>query len=209
MLRCATVTQSKLPPKQLSRRLLLIEMINAFLNEETGKLMEYHHIMKHPKYFQLYATSYRKELGRLAKGIPGKVEGTNTSYFIDKANIPDERWKDITYGRIVVAYRLKKSDPYQTRLTVGGNIITYPGDCGTPTVDLLTVKLLLNSIISTLGAKFITIDKKYFYLNTPMARYEYMRLKLCNIPEDVTKHYNLATKVKNNGYVYIEIRRGM
>ena len=55
----------------------------------------------------------------------------------------------------------------------------------------------------------MTIDIKDFYLNTPMERYEYMRLKLCDIPEDVTKHYNLATKVKNDGYVYIEIRRGM
>ena len=36
-----------------------------------------------------------------------------------------------------------------------------------------------------------------------------MRLKLCDIPEDVTKHYKLATKVKNDGYVYIEIRQVM
>ena len=108
-----------------------------------------------------------------------------------------------------MAYRPEKSDPYQIRLTVGGNLIAYPGDCGTPTVDLLTVKLLLNSIISTLGAKFMTIDIKDFYLNTPMARYEYMCLKLCDIPEEVTKQYNLATKVKNDGYVYIETRRGM
>ena len=36
-----------------------------------------------------------------------------------------------------------------------------------------------------------------------------MRLKLSDIPEEVTKHYNLETKVKNDGYVYIEIRRGM
>ena len=55
----------------------------------------------------------------------------------------------------------------------------------------------------------MTIDIKDFYLNTPMARYEYMRLKICDIPEEVTKNYNLATKVKNDGYVYIEIRRGM
>ena len=53
----------------------------------------------------------------------------------------------------------------------------------------------------------MTIYIKYFYLNTPMARYEYMPLKLCDITEDVTKHYNLATKVKNGGCVYIEIRR--
>ena len=38
-----------------------------------------------------------------------------------------------------MAYRPKKSDPYQPRLTVGGDLIAYPGDCGTPTVDLLTV----------------------------------------------------------------------
>ena len=131
--------------------------------------------------------------------MPGQSEGTNTIYFIDKADIPVERWKDVTYGRVVVAYHPDKSDPYQTRLTVGGNLIAYPGDWGTPTVDLLTVKLLLNIIISTLGAKFMTIDIKNFYVNTPMARYKYMRLQLCNIPEEVTKHYDLTTKVKNNG----------
>ena len=122
--------------------------------------MEYRHIMKNPKYCQLYATSYSKELGSLAQGIPGKAEGTNTIYFIEKADIPDERRKGVTYGCVVVAYRPEKSDPYQTRLTVGGNLIAYPGDCGTPTVDLLTVKLLLNSIISTPGTKFMTIDKR-------------------------------------------------
>ena len=42
-----------------------------------------------------------------------------------------------------------------------------------------------------------------------MARYEYMRLKLCDIPEEVIKHYDLITKVKNDGYTCIEIKRGM
>ena len=58
--------------------------------------MEYRQIMKNPKYRQLYATSYSKELGRLAQGIPGKAEGTNTIYFIYKADIPDELWKNVT-----------------------------------------------------------------------------------------------------------------
>ena len=40
-------------------------------------------------------------------------------------------------------------------------------------------------------------------MNTPMARYKHMRLKLCDIPEDVARHYNLAKKVKIDGYVYI------
>ena len=110
MLRCATVAQMKLYPKQLSGRRFPIEMINAVMNEETGKLLEYRHIMNNPKYLQLFATSYSKELGRLAQGMPGKTEGTNTIYFIDKADIPAEIWKDLTYGRVVVDYCPNKPD---------------------------------------------------------------------------------------------------
>ena len=102
-------------------------------------------------------------------------------------------------------YRPEKGDPYCTCLTVGGNLIVYPGDCGTPTVDLLTVKLLLNSVISTLDAKFMTIDIKDFYLNTPMDRFEYMKLKLSNLPEDFVTLYNLMSKVDQNGFVYPKI----
>ena len=76
--------------------------------------MEYCHIMKNQKYRQLYKTSYSKELVCLSQGMPGQAEGTNTIYFIDKSDIPAERWKDVTYGRVVVAYRPEKPDPYQT-----------------------------------------------------------------------------------------------
>ncbi len=73
----------------------------------------------------------------------------------------------------------------------GGDRVHSPEDAGTPTADLLTVKLLLNSIISTPNAKFTTMDIKDFYLNTPMARYEYMRLQLADMPEDVIAHCRL------------------
>ena len=91
MLTCATLAQMNLSPKQLPSCRFSIEIINAVLNEETGKLMEYRHIMKNPKYRQLYATSCNKELGRLAQGMPGKAEGTNAIYFIYKSYIPDEQ----------------------------------------------------------------------------------------------------------------------
>ena len=67
---------------------------------------------------------------------------------------------------------------------------------------MLTVKLLLNSILSTPNAKFMSIDIKYFYFNTPMPRYEYMRLKLSNLPEDVIHQYNLRGKVGKDDYIY-------
>ena len=81
--------------------------------------------------------------------------------------------------------------------------------CGTPTAELLTIKILLNSVISTPGAKFMTIDISNFYLNTPMDRYEYMRMKLEMFPDDVIEEYNLRERVEPNGYVYIEVRKGM
>ena len=43
---------------------------------------------------------------------------------------------------------------------------------------MLTVKLLLNRIVSTLNEKFMTIEIKDFYCNTPMPCYKYMRLKI-------------------------------
>ena len=57
---------------------------------------------------------------------------------------------------------------------VGGDRVHYPFDAGTPTADLLTVKLLINSIISMPDTRFLTIDIKNFYLCTPMDRYKYM-----------------------------------
>ncbi len=85
----------------------------------------------------------------------------------------------------------------------------YPGDAGTPTADLLTVKLLLNSIISTENVCFMTMDIKDFYLNTPMARYKYMHLRLADMPDDVAEHYKLREFATPDGAIYCEIRKGM
>ena len=55
----------------------------------------------------------------------------------------------------------------------------------------------------------MTLDIKDVYINTPMAPLEYMRLKLTDLPADITKHYNLKAKVTKDGYVYVKIRRSM
>ncbi len=89
----------------------------------------------------------------------------------------------------------------------GGDRVHYPGDAGTPTADLLTIKLLLNSIISTPNAKFMTMDINDFYLNTPMARYEYMRLQLADMPKDVMAHYKLDEIATPDGHIYCKIQR--
>ncbi len=91
----------------------------------------------------------------------------------------------------------------------GGDRVHYPGNTGTPTANLITLKLLINSIILTTGAKFMTMDIKDFYLHTPMAQYEYMRLKLSDMLDDVIEHYNLQAIATANGFVYCKIWKGM
>ncbi len=94
-------------------------------------------------------------------------------------------------------------------MVVGGDKVHYPGNAGTPTADLLTIKILINSIISTAGAKFMRMDIKDFYLNTPMARYKYMQLHIADMPDNVIEHYNLRDKATPNGYIYCKIQKGM
>ncbi len=91
-------------------------------------------------------TASGNEIGRLAQGMPGHVEGTNTIFFITKDQIPQNRFRDVTYGKFVVDYRENKEEKERVRLTVGGDRINYPGEVATPTADLLTVKLMLNSL---------------------------------------------------------------
>ncbi len=150
---------------------VLCDLAYAVLDDETGNLLEYHHFMKHPMYKDVWTKSFGTEIRRLATT-------TETIFFVHRENIPDDRKGDETYARIVCTYCEGKKDKYRTSITMGGNLVNYPGDCGTPTPDLLTVKLLLNSIISIPNAKFMTLDLKDFYLMTPMKRYEYFRMKL-------------------------------
>lgn len=146
----------------------------AVLDPDTGKSLEYRDLIKVEKYREVWMKSFAKELDRLAQGKLGN-DGTDTIFFIPKSEMP--RGRTATYGRICVNYRPQKEDPYRTRLAVGGNRIDYSWDVSTPTADMTTSKLLINSVISTMGAEFMTADIKNFYLCTPLKRFEYMRQK--------------------------------
>jgi hypothetical protein len=93
----------------------------------------------------------------------------------------------------------KTNEPNRTRLVAGGDRVHYPFNAGTPTANLLTIKLLINTVISTTGARFFTMDIKNFYLWTPLTRYEYMQLKLSNMPDNIITHYHLLDIATPNG----------
>ena len=55
----------------------------------------------------------------------------------------------------------------------------------------------------------MTLDINFLYLNTPLARCEYLWLKLINFHDDVIKEYHLKKKTTKDGFVYVEVRKGM
>ena len=68
--------------------------------------------------------------------------------------------------------------------------------------------MLWNSVLSTEGAKFMGIDISSFYLETPLDRYEYMKMPLDLFPPHTVKQYNMKEHAKN-GYIILEIRKAI
>ena len=81
---------------------------------------------------------------------------------------------------------------------MGWDKVNNMGACGTPAADLLTVKLLFNSIIPTPNAEFMTIDIKDFYLMMPMDRYKYFWMKLELFPDNIIGKYDLLVASEYN-----------
>ncbi len=68
------------------------------------------------------------------------MDGTNTIFFVYKKEIPQDRLKDVSYINFFASICTEKDEPHRIRATLGGNLIHYPGDVGTPTADLLLIK---------------------------------------------------------------------
>ena len=79
----------------------LCDLAYAVLNDETGKLLKYQHLMKHPKYKDTWLKLFGTDIRRL-------VTTTETIFFKCKDKIPHNQRKDIAYGRVVCTYRLEK-----------------------------------------------------------------------------------------------------
>ena len=59
------------------------------IDEDTGKALEYRHLIKHPKCKDVWETSLANKFGRLAQGIRD-IPGTDTIFFISKSKIPKD-----------------------------------------------------------------------------------------------------------------------
>jgi hypothetical protein len=185
-------------PNANTEVIILPEMANAVICPETGKSLKHQEIITKLRYKIKWMRSTANEINRLYN--------TNTIRFIRRSDIPKGR--KVTYGSFVVDIKDNKEEKERTRLTVGGDQIEYQGDKATRTAGLTTAKILINSVISTRGAKFLVIDINNFYLNTPLGQFEYMVINLASLPQETIEKYDLI-ELSQDGKVYIEIQRGM
>ncbi len=141
----------------------------AVMDKDPVAMLNYCQLLNNPKFSKQWHFSSANEFGRLANGVGGRIKNpTNTIQFIHEHEVPKERKKDVMYGSFQCILRPEKAEPNQTRFTVGGDKINYPGEVATPTADMLVAKILFNSVVSTPGAKFMIMDISNFYLMTPL-----------------------------------------
>ena len=116
----------------------------------------------------IWHRSLSNEWGHLAQGNDVGINGTDTIVFIPQSAVP--RDKKVIYASMVCDYRPLKDEKYRVRITIGGDKLPYYDDAGSPAVDLLKTKILLNSTISDArrGARFMCLDIKDHFLETPM-----------------------------------------
>ena len=114
---------------------------NSVIDEETGRALEYWHLIQDLKYKKVWSEAGCKEFRRLFQGYGKKAdgtrraEGTNTCHWIRKYLIPAK--KKVTYSRTVVDIRPEKDDPNRVRITAGGDRLDYYGETSTETASLV------------------------------------------------------------------------
>ena len=132
---------------------------------------------------------------------------SKTIEFISHKNLP--RGRTAAYYNPQVRTKEKEGViERRVRGTIGGDKVDYDGETKALTATMEEVKILLNSTVSTLGAEFIALDIRNFYLGTPLLRKEYMRISRKHLPKQTIDKYNLE-KLIHNESVLVEISKGI
>ena len=76
-------------------------------------------------------------------------------------------------------------------MTAGGDSLDYDGITAIQMTSLATTKCLINTILSTQRAKFMSADIRDYCYRTVLDRFKYMHMALKDIPDKIIVQYNL------------------
>ena len=175
-------------------------------DDELHKWMAYRDLIRHPnkKIRDRWNQAGVNEFARLTQGHDGR-EGLDVITFIPRSEMPSD--KQATYARYVVDYRPEKDEPWRLRITCGGDKLEYRGDTTTHSATMETIKLQLNNIVSTPGARAATGDISNMYLNSDLPEAEFVRFRIELIPTEIATAYKLHEMVTKDGYVYARVNK--
>ena len=138
-----------------------------------------HNLKESREWWQRLSTN---EFEKLMKGTGRNTNGTqrvkesDIFHSIHKTDVP--KGKMITYKQFCCNIRLQKDEINQTRLTIGGDGLVCDRKTNTGTARLETIKIHLNSTISTKDTKYAAADIGNFYTNLKLDSPEYRRIHL-------------------------------
>ena len=134
---------------------------------KTGKQLDYRHLIQYPATKEVWNPAMATEVERLVS--------TRTTRFLKKKNIPQV--EKAVYTRLVVDLRPNKAVHEILRMCMGGDNMESVMETTTRTADLTSCKLHMDGVVSTPGARFTGGDVKGFYLNTPLKRERYVKVR--------------------------------
>jgi hypothetical protein len=130
-------------------------------------------------------------------------------FFVRKSQVPTQR--KVTYANFICNIRPQKSETHRVRMTAGGDRLDYPGDASSPTVFMLDAKIHINSAISDAkhGARHLVSISKITISARQWSTTNISASQLQSFPQEVWDDTRYDIQVADDGYVYLEIRRGM
>ena len=139
---------------------------NPMVHPITGvTISSYKKLMHDPATAEVWQTAFGKDFGGMCQGDNKTGQkGTNAMFVMTHDEIAHAlRAKRVfTYGNPVVDHRPQKEDPNRIRITAGGNLIKCDEEVSVRTADINTAKLHWNSVISTIGARFMASTLEIF-----------------------------------------------
>ena len=134
------------------------------------------------------------------------MKGTDIIEFLVKRNILED--KKASYASFAYNYRLLKDEPYEVRITVGGDCLDYAKDIGFLAANLLETKILINSTILDIDKNvcFMSTNIKNYFLATWIKDLEYMKILCKYILQDIWQKYNLDKLVSQDNKLCIKIQ---
>ena len=136
-----------------------------------------------------------------------RLVSTRTTKFLKNKNIP--QGEKAVYTRLVVDLIPNKAVHERLRMCMGRDNMESVMETTTRTADLTTCKLHMNGVVSTPGARFAGGDVKDFYLNTPLKKKRYGKVRAKYIPEETVRKHDLEQYIEGDGWIHFEIGKGM